>query len=83
MSADQIPLVLDGREVQVPAGSTLRETVARHIGRELDATGAPLDGGRLGVAVAVDGTVIPRADWHDHVLTGGVEVDVVTATQGG
>lgn len=83
MTAGTISIVLDGQETHVSTGSTLRETIARHIERELDAAGAPVDGGRLGVAVAVDGMVVPRRDWHDHVLADGVAVDVVTATQGG
>ncbi|OUZ12766.1 hypothetical protein BHE97_00710 [Aeromicrobium sp. PE09-221] len=83
MTAGHISIVLDGTPTKVPAGSTLRETIARHIDRELDASSAPIDGGRLGVAVAVDGMVVPRGDWHDHLMVDGAAVDVVTATQGG
>jgi sulfur carrier protein len=36
-----------------------------------------------GVAVAVDGAVVPRADWPDTVLTDGARVEVLTAVQGG
>ena len=83
MTPDQIAVVLDGEETRLPAGSTLRETVARHIDRDLDADGNPTDGARLGVAVAVDGHVIPRCDWAAHEIADGVTIDVVTATQGG
>ena len=44
------------------------------------ATGAP-DG--RGVAVAVDGEVVPRAAWADTVLAEGARVEVLTAVQGG
>jgi sulfur carrier protein len=36
-----------------------------------------------GVAVAVDGAVVPRAAWPDTVLTDGARVEVLTAVQGG
>jgi sulfur carrier protein len=45
----------------------------------LEALGAP----RSGVAVAVDGAVVPRADWPAHALTEGARVEVLTAVQGG
>jgi sulfur carrier protein len=36
-----------------------------------------------GVAVAVDGAVVPRAAWADTVLADGARVEVLTAVQGG
>jgi len=36
-----------------------------------------------GVAVAVDGEVVPRAAWADTVLAEGARVEVLTAVQGG
>ncbi|NIL99508.1 MAG: sulfur carrier protein ThiS [Acidobacteria bacterium] len=36
-----------------------------------------------GVAVAVNGTVIPRSDWSGHVLQVGDRVELVGAVQGG
>ncbi len=36
-----------------------------------------------GVAVAVDGTVVPRAAWPDTALTDGTRIEVLTAVQGG
>ncbi|WP_293787868.1 sulfur carrier protein ThiS [uncultured Aeromicrobium sp.] len=82
-TSHEITVVLDGETTRLAQGSTLRETVARHIGRQLDRDGTPVDGGRLGVAVAVDGAVVPRREWHEHVLAPGSTIDVVTATQGG
>ncbi len=38
---------------------------------------------KTGVAVAVDGAVVPRAAWPDTVLTDGARVEVLTAVQGG
>jgi sulfur carrier protein len=36
-----------------------------------------------GVAVAVDGEVVPRADWPEVALSEGARVEVLTAVQGG
>lgn len=36
-----------------------------------------------GVAVAVNGEVVPRADWPTTRLAAGDRVEVLTATQGG
>ncbi len=36
-----------------------------------------------GVAVAVDGEVVPRAEWPAAPLTDGSRVEVLTAVQGG
>jgi sulfur carrier protein len=38
---------------------------------------------RVGVAVAVDGAVVRRADWPDTRLIDGSRVEVLTAVQGG
>jgi thiazole synthase len=48
------------------------ETVVRQLG--VDARGT---------AVAVDGEVIPRGDWHDTELRDGQEIEVLHAVQGG
>lgn len=39
--------------------------------------------GRKGVAVAVNGAVVARGAWPDHVLRPGDRVLVIRATQGG
>lgn len=36
-----------------------------------------------GVAVAVNGEVVPRADWPHHRLADGDRVEALTAMQGG
>jgi sulfur carrier protein len=38
---------------------------------------------RRGVAVAVGGEVVPRAEWDELVLSDGARVEVVHAVQGG
>jgi sulfur carrier protein len=39
--------------------------------------------GERGVAVAVDGEVVPRAEWESRALSEGENVEVVRAVQGG
>ncbi len=36
-----------------------------------------------GIAVAVDGEVVPRADWSTVAILDGARVEVLTAMQGG
>jgi sulfur carrier protein len=38
---------------------------------------------RSGVAVAVDGEVVPRTAWPEHVLEDGAAIEILTAVQGG
>jgi sulfur carrier protein len=38
---------------------------------------------RRGIAVAVNGVVVPRADWAGTALRDGDRVEVLTAAQGG
>ena len=64
---------INGEACELPAGATLDEVV-----RE---AGAP-DGGR-GVAVAVDGEVVPQGDWPGTALRDGQRVEVLHAVQGG
>jgi sulfur carrier protein len=38
---------------------------------------------RRGVAVAVDGEVLPRTAWDDSLVTDGTRLEIVGAVQGG
>jgi sulfur carrier protein len=42
-----------------------------------------LDREARGVAVAVDGAVVPRSRWTETPLAAGMRVEVLTAAQGG
>jgi len=64
---------LNGKPRELPDGTPLE--------RAVEATGAPAD--RRGIAVAVDGEVVPRDRWDDTVLADGQRVEVVQAVQGG
>ncbi|MCE4027908.1 sulfur carrier protein ThiS [Microbacterium sp. Au-Mic1] len=74
---------LNGARHDVAAGSSLLDLVAQLTGRELRTDGTRVDGGRLGVAAAIAGSVVPRGGWALRTLADGDEVEVVTAVQGG
>jgi sulfur carrier protein len=38
---------------------------------------------RVGIAVAVNGEVVPRSAWAGHALRDGDQVEILTAAQGG
>ncbi|GAA3709125.1 sulfur carrier protein ThiS [Microlunatus aurantiacus] len=65
-------IFVNGERREVSAGTRLHEVVG-------DGDETP----RRGVAVAVDGTVVPRARVAETALTEGARVEIVTAVQGG
>ena len=66
-------VVLNGEPRELPTGATVDIAV-----RE---SGAPEEG--QGVAVAVDGEVVPRGRWAATALREGQQVEVLHAVQGG
>jgi len=65
-------VVLNGEPRELPAGATVAHAV--------DATGTS---SRSGVAVAVEGEVVPRGSWDTERLEEGQHVEVLRAVQGG
>ena len=49
--------------------------------KAVEATGANPE--RHGIAVAVDGEVVPRAQWDETTISDGQRIEVVQAVQGG
>ncbi len=68
-----VSVTINGERRELPPGATLASLIA-------SLPGAP-DG--RGVAVAVEGEVVPRAQWPATELREGVRVEVVVAVQGG
>jgi sulfur carrier protein len=66
-------ILLNGERSDLAPGATVAAVLER-LGLELDARG---------VAVAVDGEVVPRAAWVSFSLGGDARVEVLTAMQGG
>ena len=64
---------LNGRPTEMPAGATVADAVAE----------AGADDESRGVAAAVNGEVIRRADWGKTELQSDQTVEVVRAVQGG
>ena len=64
---------LNGVAAELPDGASVAQAVA--------ATGAEAQ--RRGVAVAVEGEVVPRGEWEATNLRDGQAVEVVRAIQGG
>jgi sulfur carrier protein len=64
---------LNGAEREVRDGASVAELVR--------ATGAPA--AARGVAVALDGEVVPRSAWDDTTVAEGQRVEVLEAMQGG
>lgn len=66
-------VTINGQVREVSGSMTIAEVV-RRIGRD------PL---QSGVAVAINGTVVPRALWPERRLAAGDRVEVLGAVQGG
>ena len=66
-------LSINGTPYQGPPGLSLAE-VLRHVG---------IDPAQPGIAVAVDGRVVPRARWTETRMEAPAEIEVLTAAQGG
>ena len=66
-----VNVTVNGEGREVPAQQTLAELIAGHTSAH------------SGVAVAVNGEVVPRAAWPGHVLAEGATIEILTAVQGG
>jgi sulfur carrier protein len=64
---------LNGEPLELPGGATVADAVER--------SGAARSS--RGVAVAVDGEVVPRSEWAETTLSEGQRLEVVAAVQGG
>ncbi|HLU44389.1 MAG TPA: sulfur carrier protein ThiS [Natronosporangium sp.] len=66
-------VTVNGREREVAAGSAVADLVTELVGSA--------DG--RGVAVALNGEVLPRSAWSTTQINAGDRLEVLTATQGG
>jgi sulfur carrier protein len=64
---------LNGTPTEGRDGATIAEL--------LEALG--IDAGARGVAVAVDGEIVPRGEWPARAVEAGAQVEALTAMQGG
>lgn len=68
-----IEITLNGRDAELPDGATVSDAIV--------AAGGEPDG--RGLAVALDGEVVPRSEFETREITAGQRVEVVAAIQGG
>jgi sulfur carrier protein len=66
-------ITINGQLRELPDGTSVVEVVT-------EVVGAPET---RGVAVAVNGEVVPRTSWATTAVAAGDRVEVLTATQGG
>ncbi len=66
-----ITVRVNDEDVELPTGATLT-SVVEHLGIEC-----------RGTAIARNGEVAPRSQWHLMYLAGGDHVEVLTVAQGG
>jgi sulfur carrier protein len=66
-------IFLNGEQRELTDSASVRDAIA--------AAGTPAEA--RGVAVAVDGEVVPRGRWDDVAIADGQRVEVVQAVQGG
>ena len=66
-------VLVNGEARELPAGTSVASVV--------DSIPGTPDG--RGLAVALDGAVVPRGRWRDVELSDGARVEIVVAVQGG
>jgi sulfur carrier protein len=66
-----VRIVVNGEPRQLPEAPTVGQLVDGEVAD------------RRGVAVAVDGEVVPRRDWDQVTVADGARVELVGAVQGG
>jgi sulfur carrier protein len=66
-------VIVNGEEVRVDGGASVARLLAE-LGHQT---------ARGGIAVAVNGTVVPRSAWEATVLTERDRLEILGATQGG
>jgi sulfur carrier protein len=66
-----LDVVVNGEARTFGAGATVEAVLARYAAA------------RAGVAVAVNGEVVPKSEWPTRVLAAGDRVEILTAAQGG
>lgn len=75
-------ITFNGTPTTIPNGELI-PLVAQLLGKDITPQGTAADGSALGIAVAVNHTVIPRGLWSAQELQDGDTVEIVTAVQGG
>lgn len=80
-----ITVTVNDEPRDLSAGTSCRDLVAAVTGCAVGDDGRPADGSAtgLGVALALDGEVVPRTRWAATAISDGAKLELVTAVQGG
>ncbi|WP_300485341.1 sulfur carrier protein ThiS [Flavobacterium sp.] len=65
-------ITINNQPVTVPDGLTVQDLLYRE-----------LLGKQNGIALAINNTVIPKTEWHNHYITENDHILIISATQGG
>jgi sulfur carrier protein len=68
---DRVTATVNGEPYEAPVGTTIADLVSEWCPSP------------RGVAVAVDGDVVPRSTWGDTLVAADADVEIVTAAAGG
>lgn len=74
--------LLNGEPTEFPDDINLLQVISTAVGNQLSGDGT-VDGLTLGVAVAMDGHVVPRSAWKSTTIHEGAVIELVEAVQGG
>jgi sulfur carrier protein len=67
----ELTIRLNGTLTQIPSDTTLAALATDYVGRT------------QGIAIALDGEIVPKFDWDTTMLHHGADIDVVSIAQGG
>jgi len=70
---DEISIKVNGLDEALPLKATVEEML-----RIVES-----DPARKGIAIAINDSIVRRADWSGRVIANGDRVDIIQATQGG
>lgn len=71
-----VTVEVNGTERSVTSTTTVGDIV-------FDVTGQDPETDALGLAVALDSTIVPRSRWASAPVHDGAEIEIITAMQGG
>lgn len=72
---------MDASALELKINGTAEQLAVATVSDLLEAKG--LDAARKGIAVALNGAVVPRRAWAETRLAAGDAVEIITAKQGG
>lgn len=76
-------ITVNGEPRHTSASQSVADLMEGILGVRIGVDGTVPGGTTLGIAVAVNSVVVPRARWADERLAEGDAVEIVSATQGG